>query len=379
MGLLLIGLLIAMGTSTIQAKPPSGGGSSPSYSIVKLSDANGAYTDGIALDINNYAEIVGYVHDPAVGGALRAACWQLTTSGGVIGSTLHILNGIPGVVEPSEAYAVNDAGEIVGLGFEPGGEEGLALYWSGASATPLILPPLAGDNESIALAINNDGVICGRSNIRGGAHRAVAWRVNLVDDNLVVWGPVALPDTGTGSRAYSINDNDGSGVAFVAGAFLFPGDSAAVVWSVQSLADGSLAVAPVPAVLNQGADAYSINNSDVVCGLLYTNPREAVVWTGSSRFILNRARYVTEAYASDVNKNGAVVGSGHYWRNFDVRDRATVWPSPTSSMIFLDKFLVSSPFTNLEAANAVNDSGLIVGHGWMGGAAQYGAFVAVPK
>ncbi|NUQ63011.1 MAG: hypothetical protein HUU20_11005 [Pirellulales bacterium] len=362
------------------AKPPGGGGgNSPSYTIVKLDDANGAYSDGIALGINNrinnLTEVVGYVHDPALGGALRAACWELATSGGTIRSTLSILNGIPDVVEPSDAYAVNDAGEIVGLGFEPGGEEGLALYWSGANAIPLLLPPLAGDNESIALAINIDGVICGRSNIRGGVHRAVVWRINLIGGSPVVWGPVALPDTGAGSRAYSMNDNDSFGVAAVSGV----DDGAAVVWSVQSLADGSLTVSPIPIIFDDGAEANGINDADTACGYLYGTTVEAVVWTGSSRRILNRAKFVTEAYASDINNNGAIVGTGHYRRNFDVGDRAVVWPSATSSMILLDKFLVSSPFTTLLQAEAVNDQGQIAGWGWMGGVAQYGAFVAVPK
>jgi hypothetical protein len=265
---------------------------------------------------------------------------------------------------------------MIDLGFAPGEENGRALYWPGPNANALALPPLAGHDECIAVAINNDGVICGHSNVRGEPHHAVAWRVNLVNGSPVVSGPVALPEPAGESRAYAIGDNDASGFATIAGVLM---DDGAAKWRVRSLADGSLTVEPTPVVLDPRAEANGVNNAATACGYLSATTVEAVVWTSSSRRILNRAKFVTSAYAYDINNNGVIVGVGHYWRNFVSGDRAVVWPSASGSMILLDNFLAGSPFTTLLWAKAANNQGLIAGTGWMGGVGQYGAFVAVPK
>jgi hypothetical protein len=264
--------------------PPKG----PSYTIIKLHDANGAYAEVLALGINNSGQIVGQVRN---GDINRAAYWELTTSGGTIQSTLRFLSG--GITAPG----INDSGEIVGGGYDGNGHE-IGMYWSEPDADPLMLPALPGHDASFAQAINSDGVICGLSKIDGGlpdTYRAVAWRVGIVDGNSAVWGPIALPDAETGSVATSINDNDANGIADVAGRF---GEAeAAVAWSVQSLPDGSLAVASGVAVLDLDAEARGISNFGAVCGS-ESPPEEALVWTGSSRRVLNRARYVD--YAGDL-------------------------------------------------------------------------------
>lgn len=342
----------------------------PSYTIVRLDDLCGLFTDAYAWDINNLGHMVGQVDD---GLSMWGAFWALTTSNGTTHTSLSILKG--GNVA---ATGINDSQEIVGGGFDATGDH-LGLFWSSPEADPVVLPPLPGHDQSNATAINNDGVICGISKTAGGGEttRAVAWRVNMIGETPVVFGPVALPDTGSGSRANSMNDNDASDIAVIAGEFIFP-DNAAVAWGVQSLGDGTLAVVPTPAVVNPTAVANGINNQGVVCGSLAGSPVEAVVWSGSARRILSRSKFVMAAWANDISNSGVIVGTGSYQRNYERGERAVVWNSATSSMIVLETFLVAgSPFSHLSDAFAINDQGLIIGNGSIGN--QRAAFLAVPK
>lgn len=358
----------------IDARPASGAPpKSPSYAIVKLNDANGAYSDAWANDINNMGQIVGQLWDSD---ALRAAYWELTALGGKTQSTLRVLRG-----DLASAIAINDLGEIVGQGIDASTGIMPALYWSSPDADPIVLPSLPGHDRASASRINNDGVVCGTSTLAGdeATGRAVAWRINLVDGTPVVWGPLALPDLGTGSRSDSINDNDAEGIATIVGKFETSA-TAAASWSVQSLPNGTLAVASIPGVLDLDAQAYGVNDSDAICGASFGIPTEAVVWTGWSRRILNRASFVTKAWANDISNGGVIVGTGSYLRGFERGERAVVWPTANGSMILLDKYLASgSPFSHLTVALSVNDQGLIIGQGWMGSTQGHAPFVAIQK
>ena len=312
----------------------------------------------------------------------RDRSWTITGTGGDAQSELHLLTR--GIV----ANGINEDGEVAGAGFS--GDQIVGLYWASKDADPLVLPPLAGFEESGAGAINDDGVICGSSArwtprldengnsvfdelgvpILDYATRAVAWRIT---GNVVV-GPIELPSLGF-SGATSLNNNDNAGLAEIVGR---DGDSA-VVWTVLS-AGGTLTAAPVPTVLNARGGAEGVNSSGTICGNFWTDavPSEAVVWSGSSTQVLDRARYVFSAWAHDVNNAGQIVGQGDYWKKYTQGRRAVIWPSAGGSMILLNGFLDdNSPFTSLVSANAINESGDIAGAGWDGN--NYGAFLAMPK
>ena len=91
----------------------------------------------------------------------------------------------------AEATDINDVGQIVGDSTTPNGVRG--FLWQNGSMT--VLPPLAGDAESRALAINNLGHIVG-----GSDSHAVMW----IDGQPRNLG--ALP--GGYAFAYDINDAD---------------------------------------------------------------------------------------------------------------------------------------------------------------------------
>ena len=377
-------LMLAYSMQAFAGKPlkkPDGGDTGPSYAIVQLDDGDGTFTGGVGRDINGQRQIVGHVDD-SLGGRL-AACWTTSENGGEVQSELHLLTS--GIV----ANGINELGEIVGAGFS--GDQIVGLYWASKDAAPLVLPPLAGFDESGARAINDDGVICGASSrwaprldengdpvldqlgvpILDYATRAVAWRRITGTDT---FRPIELPSLDF-SDAAAINNNDAAGLAEIVGR----DGRSAVVWTVLS-AGGTLTAGPVPTVLNTRGHASSVNSSGTICGNLWTDdvPSEAVVWSGSSTQVLDRAKFVFSAWANDVNNAGQIVGEGDYWKNFTQGRRAVVWPSAGGSMILLNGFLDdNSPFTSLVEANTINDSGDIAGAGWDGN--HYGAFLAIPN
>ena len=349
-------------------KGKGGGGkpSGPSYNIVKLDDANGQHSNGWANDINSWRQAVGQVDSAAPNTGVVAAHWDVSVVNGQTQSTLTLLKG------GNVAYGINDYGEIVGSGKDADGNS-IGLYWSSADADPIVLQPLPGADFSSALAINKDGVICGRSAVSGGgwqSYRAVAWRINLINGSPVVNGPIELPGPVDGSSAFALNDNDANGTAEVVGHF--ERSTAAVVWFVQAQNDGSLAVAPVPEVLDADSSATGINNSGAVCG---QRGSLATLWDATSTTTLQRPtkgkNKVAWTTAFDISNTGVIVGRGGPGA---VDARAVVWQNSSSSMAYLDSFLESgSHLGGLSSAEAVNDYGEIVGEGWNG------AFIAIPK
>ena len=260
------------------------------------------------------------------------------------------------------------------------------FYWAGPTASPVILPPVSGDVESSARAINNDGVVCGYlvhppvydndGNLLYRLREAVAWRVNVVEGQPNVFGPVPLPTLDDQSFARAINENDSNGVAMIVGRFRTADNvrTAAVAWTVHSHADGTLTVDPLPTIVEAGdAEAYGVNNLGTICGDV-NFPNEAVAWSGGSTQFLNSHRMALTV-TQDINDAGTIVG---YGGTGVVDHDAVVWPSAGAKPVVLNKYLGrESPFIFLKRALAMNEAGEIAGFGWDGG--NYGAFLAIPK
>ena len=356
------------------AKPPADGKSGPSYQIIELDTAGGLLAGG-AEGINNAGLIVGSVYDP-ISEQYLAACWTLETTGGAVTSTLQILDG------GSAAYDVNEAGEIVGE------LNGIAVYWPHRNAAALVLPPSPVFNAaSRALAINENGVICGWAQepdrLPDGLRVAVVWRVNIdpADDSVSVYGPLVLPQFSPDPHyAAAISDNF-AGDALVAGGALGGEVSLARSWFVRSNPDGSVGVIDGPNTLD-GGSAYGVNNGGLICG---HSGGDAVMWDilSGARQILDRTTTggkmtFNAAQANDINSQGVVAGYATARATF-LDPVAVVWPSPTEPMIVLDKFLKNSSIAELNIAWSVNDFGCVVGSGWNGAGHMHVGFLAVPK
>lgn len=83
---------------------------------------------------------------------ILAAFWTINGSS----SQISILSG------GNQATGVNNYAEAVGGGYDQNGEY-RGMYWASPTALPTVLSPLAGGLQSLAVDINDEGVICGYS------------------------------------------------------------------------------------------------------------------------------------------------------------------------------------------------------------------------
>jgi len=159
-----------------------------------------------AYGINNLSQIVGKSHVPSVG--WQATKWEngamtvLGTLGTGYESSAHAINDIAQIVGTSnrngahlpaafvwangqmdelggrEAYAVNNAGDVVGE-THSGAQLPHAVRWRNDAA--LDLGTIDGNGHSRAFGINDAGDIVGRSNV-GGEQHAFFWHDGQMQD-----------------------------------------------------------------------------------------------------------------------------------------------------------------------------------------------------
>jgi uncharacterized membrane protein len=99
--------------------------------------------------------------------------------------SIVLLGAFPGD-QGSQAYGMNDFGQVAGLSFTPDGFDRAVVWNNDAAHTVIELPPLPGDNHAIAGRITNTGHVLGASyyvppgtlavNAPNRAYRTVVWR-----------------------------------------------------------------------------------------------------------------------------------------------------------------------------------------------------------
>jgi uncharacterized membrane protein len=367
----VIGLLCsAQGLAKKPPKPEDPPVVAPrSYEIVRLDDGVGGWSDCRAEDINAAGDVVGYLEDPDLGRI--AACWDVTEASGEVTCELVLLSGGSG------ALGVNDLGQIVGYRSNAESPSD-AVYWASMDTAPITLPALDEEWHSTALEINNAGLICGNT---GG--QAAVWRVNWIDGALSVWGPLPMPALGGKSWAIAINNCDENDSATVVGQSMLADNSynAAVAWSVQAQADGSVTVIGLPVVLavddpdDADVRVRGLNDTGAICGKAFWPPL-GVVWTEDQTTALAVARDAPCANAYDINEAGVAVGWGGQGQGWC---EAVAWHGIDGKMVMLSKYLPrkNAPFTMLIEATAINASGRIAGYGI--DEEGRGAFLALPE
>lgn len=144
-----------------------------------------------ARGVNSAREIVGYAVTSTNGVALM---WRLGTSPSPV-----ILAGFGGGVAPT-LIDFNEAGQVVGTAFSPGGSFVGALWDPASDNFPL--PILLGDlgpHDALPLGISTDGLILGTATDQVSSHRrAVVWDATNLPPAAVEIPPLALampPDT----------------------------------------------------------------------------------------------------------------------------------------------------------------------------------------
>jgi probable HAF family extracellular repeat protein len=238
------------------------------------------------------------------------------------------------------ALDVNDTDTVVGFASTPSGERG--FVWQTGTMTEL--PPLPGDQRSIAYAINNNGWIVGQSASAAGFSQPVLW-VDGVPEGLGVFG---APSFGT---AFDVNDaGEVVGQASTAG-----GGIHAFHWANGVLTDLGGTTDPGP--YGDIGAAQGINASGVVVGFAITTDGRYVAerWENGIRTDLPPLAPANQySIARRINTAGDIAGMA---TNQFGATHAVLWHEGE----ILDLGVVVA--TSL--AMDVNDAGLIVGRSQM--------------
>jgi len=275
--------------------------------------------------------------------------------------------------EQSYANAINDRGDIIGVGWRPGGSFGYdALLRTREGAVQLIA------EKAVAVAINNRGDVVGYRQTEctvfdwGSSCRnaGFVWNALTGLTDLADFMPRAINNNG--DIAGTCSNGDG----FTACAIY---NGVRKVWACEladCLQDGAginergdvvgvrtLWQIPVEyamlfprngAAINLGSQtAEAINNSGVVAGRGPTAlwPSNATLWTRSGvRQLLTEATSVAVA----INSRGWAVGV--QLGNGDGRDAAFFWDGKSPAPIYL------APDAYSSGASSINDHGEIVGN-----------------
>jgi len=247
----------------------------------------------------------------------------------------------------SVAYGLNDNREVVGWSTIPGctTPNGFpcrrAYHWKDGVMTDLGL--MAGDEESFARAINNNGQIVGTSEnnviFGSGTYHGVTWIGGVL---------VALPDLGNGtSFAHDINE-----AGLIAGHSVdpVPMRDRAVIWQGGSIFNAG---ATEPHSANR---AYGINDLSHIAGFAWDlfTPNDSIVFDGAWKVIGGTDSPWQNSEARDINNNGVVVGyqafpSGNW--------HAAYWDAGAKSAT--DAGLL--PTHDLSELFDVNEAGIAVG------------------
>jgi probable HAF family extracellular repeat protein len=194
----------------------------------------------------------------------------------------------------SEAFAINDAGAIVGWSTNDQSTctafDGCwhAVLWENGAIVDL--GGLDPRFQSYAYSISNSGRISGTSAIAdypsGNFHAVTWWHAEL--------SALGMPPSATNAFAFGIN---AAGLAV--GAADINGGSVPIVWS-----RGSIAQLPTPA---QSGEARKINERGQIVG---RGSDRALLWTDGSLTVLPNPTGSLRSEAYDINNAGVVVGDG---------------------------------------------------------------------
>ena len=275
--------------------------------------------------------------------------------------------------------------QIVGRG-KLGGLS-LAVFWSDPSSGPVVLDPLPGDLEADALAINDAGIVVGRSwpDGPGFAPRGAVWRV-IVNGNgdIQVDGPQELTPLAGDSISAAVDINEVIGVSAQAVGASYDGVlHEAIVWTISLNPDGTIAMPSAPQGLGtlgiddpSESDGWAINNLGDACGQSDRMPFLAPAGELSQPLPLPR-NTVSEGlfgsnYAADLNDQGDIVGKlnikqkgsrAYLWRDGKPVDLNTKLPA-------------GSDWDSLRFAGSINNTGVIGGWGLL--ASEPRGFLLIP-
>ena len=297
--------------------------------------ANGVNDDGVVVGISNLGGIVDHAfrYTPATGmqdlGVLAgdpssSAASAISPGGTIVGASDNVGSGArafrhtagSGMQDlgtvfggQTSALAVNDAGLVVGEEYTPTGRI-RPVYYTPAAGMQLLGDPAGPDGS--ARGVNASGVIVGYADLLRGGNRAFRYTA-----------ATGMQDLGalvTGERSYALDVHD-SGV--IGGySHVAPGAQHAFRYTD---ATGMVDLGILPGGLN--SRALAINNAGVVVGTAYRSilatDTIAALWKPDGILVdldlwldqINPAEGAkwTLRSANAINESGLVVGSGVYY------------------------------------------------------------------
>jgi probable HAF family extracellular repeat protein len=319
---------------TILVQGPTAATPPGPYILTDLGTLGG--TSAQAQEINGTGQVVGY-STTTLASQARAFLWQngTMTNLGTLGGSASFANGI------------NSFGQVAGSStLVPGGFAQRAVLWDGSSMTNLT-PDLPSSSASAAYAVNDARHVVGV--ISSSFPAPFVWRNGVVKQ---------LDDLhGGGGYAYDVNNNGQVvGSAFSADLTPLGAMQHAVLWQNDVISDLGL----LPG--DQDSAAVAINSFGQIAGSsgrtdpdTYESTYRAFVYSGGVMTPIPAPS--SEAYASDINDAGVVVGTMRAGGGFSTFH---AWIYSDGVVTNLNT-LIPPAGLHLMAANGINDGGQITG------------------
>jgi probable HAF family extracellular repeat protein len=312
-------------------------GAAEQYTITDLGALPG-FPHSFAQGINHSGQVAGFGSVTSGSGPSHAFIY---TNG-----TLTDLGTLGG--SSSNAYSLNDSGQVAGTSAVSGDFPSHAFLYSGGRMTDL---GTLGGRSSIAFSVNNAGQVVGESTLPGD--KAV---------HAFLYSNGRMADLGTPASAFlsSARGINNSGLV-VGSAFFDGGIQRAVSYSNGAWTDlGTLG--------GRRSEARAVNDRGQIVGGadLATGPSHAFLYQNGVMTDLGTLFGSTSSIADSINSSGTVVGSSG--------SRPFLWSDGT--MYALADLITPGSGWILDAATGINDAGLIVGYGGYQGAEH--AFLLTP-
>jgi probable HAF family extracellular repeat protein len=315
------------------------------YQVIDLGTLGGPSSGAYA--INNLGQVAGFVNTS--GGQTHASLY--------VNGQMQDLNTLTGNVGTAYAFGVNDNRQVVGYSDAQGGTHGF-IYSNGSMRDA---GTLGGPNSEF-LGINANGVAVGDSQtgMNSNPYHAVVYSGGIMHD--------------IGNLGYNYNydsyataiNNNGQIVGYAGTPF--GGSYHAFLYSSGSMHDlGTLTG-------NRGQSfANAINDNGIAVGYASTGPNgsgnsHAVMFMNNAVQDLGTISSGDSSVALGINDDGQVVG-------FSGQD---AFLYENGHMENLNNLIAANSGWRLEYANAINDSGDIVGR-MFNSSGQQEAFLLVPQ
>ncbi|MES2673815.1 MAG: hypothetical protein V4660_06215 [Pseudomonadota bacterium] len=358
---LLIGLLIttsAVANEVERATPPD----ITHYCATELSVTDSGLDYIQTVDLNRRGQVLGWGY---LGGGVKVFLWERKHGYKFIDELAHELE-----IPTGAGSGFNDRGQIVGTQpIEPDGAFLRAVIWQQGKGLQF-LEPAPGDDNSVAVAINNRGEVVGITgpypNESTLGERPVIWdchgRVTVIP---------LLPGS-TGGRPYAMNDagqvigaTDASGVVL---GYIW--DRKSGLRAIEGLISGRPGILHAINDRGEGVGASSFFNGNSGSHAIFWSEATGAVDLG------DLPGGIENSFASDINNHRQIVG----YATSQSGGAAVIWDSDGQIHNLNDLLVRDEPDVQslyLGDARKINDAGWITASSYDGGQ-QFRTFVLKP-